>query len=68
MAPSVIETDMVRDVLDTPEKRKRVAEMHPLKDVGKPEDVAEAVYFLATPKSRFITGQVLGINGGRLIC
>ena len=68
VAPSVIVTDMVRDVLDTPEKRKRVAEMHPLKDVGKPEDVAEAVYFLATPKSRFITGQVLGINGGRLIC
>mgnify|MGYP000038160754 CR=1 FL=1 len=68
VAPSVIETDMTRNILDTPEKRKRVADMHPLKDIGRPEDVAEAVFFLATPKSRFITGQVLGINGGRLIC
>ena len=53
VAPSIIETDMVKNVLDTPEKRKRIAEMHPLKDIGRPEDVAEAVFFLATPKSRF---------------
>jgi 3-oxoacyl-[acyl-carrier protein] reductase len=39
---------------------------HPLlkEEVG-PEDVAEAIYYLATPASRFVTGQVLGINGGR---
>ena len=53
VAPSVIETDMVKNILDTPEKRRRVTEMHPLKDIDRSEDVAEAVFFLATPKSRF---------------
>ncbi len=68
VAPSFVETDMVREFIDTEDKRKRVAELHPLKDIARPEDVAEAVYFLATPSSRFITGQVLGVNGGRLTC
>ncbi|HDD26756.1 MAG TPA: SDR family oxidoreductase [Acidilobales archaeon] len=68
VAPSFVETDMVRPFIQDPEKRRRVIELHPLKDIAKPEDVAEAVYFLATPASRFITGQVLGVNGGRLIC
>ncbi|MCD6278696.1 MAG: SDR family oxidoreductase [Desulfurococcales archaeon] len=68
VAPSVIETDMARELINAPEKRKKVAELHPLKDIGKPEDVAELVFFLATPASRFITGQVIGVNGGRLTC
>ncbi len=68
VAPSFVETDLVREFINTPEKRKRVMELHPLKDIAKPEDIAEAVYFLATPQSRFITGQVLGVNGGRLTC
>ena len=69
VAPSFIETDMVRSFIDTPEKRRRVEEAHPLKRIGRPEDVAEAIYFLAVPEhSGFITGQVLGINGGRLTC
>ncbi len=68
VAPSFVETDMVKEFIDTPEKRKRIAELHPLKDIAKPEDIAEAVFFLATPSSRFITGQVLGVNGGRLTC
>ncbi len=68
VAPSIIETDMTRKLLDVPEKRKKIAELHPLRDIGKPEDVAELVFFLATPASRFITGQTIGINGGRLTC
>ncbi len=68
VAPSFVETDMVREFIDTPEKRERIRKLHPLNDIAKPEDVAEAVYFLATPASRFITGQVLGVNGGRLTC
>lgn len=68
VAPSFVETDMVREFIDTPEKRRRVIDLHPLRDIAKPEDVAEAVYFLVTEKSRFITGQILGINGGRFTC
>jgi len=65
VAPSFVETDMTRNLIDTPEKRARVASLHPLNGIAKPEDVAEAVFFLATPASRFITGQVIGVNGGR---
>lgn len=66
VAPSFTETDMVREFLATPGKREEIARLHPLRDIARPEDVAEAVYFLAVPwHSRFITGQVLGVNGGR---
>ena len=68
IAPSFVETDMVKNFIDTPEKREKIKTLHPLKDIAVPNDIAEAVYFLAAPKSRFITGQVLGINGGRLTC
>ena len=68
VAPSFVETDMVKEFIMDPWNRKKIIDMHPLRDIAKPEDVAEAVYFLATPASRFITGQVLGVNGGRLIC
>jgi len=68
VAPSFVETDMVREFIDTPEKRRRIEELHPLRMIIQSEDVAEAVYFLATPASRAITGQVLGVNAGRLTC
>lgn len=44
VASSFVGTDMVRDFIDTPEKR-RIMNLHPLKDTAKPDDVAEAVYF-----------------------
>ncbi|GAB6148086.1 SDR family NAD(P)-dependent oxidoreductase [Stetteria hydrogenophila] len=66
VAPSFVETDMVREFLDTPEKREKVRSLHPLGIIIKPEDVAEAILFLAHPeKSRAITGHVLSINAGR---
>lgn len=68
VAPSFVETDMVKDFIDTPEKRKKIEELHPLRMIIQPEDVAETVFFLATPRSRAITGQVIGINAGRLTC
>lgn len=68
VAPSFVETDMVREFIDTPEKRKRIEELHPLRMIIQPQDVAETVFFLATPRSRAITGQVIGINAGRLTC
>jgi len=68
VAPSFVETDMVSEFINTPEKRRRVEELHPLRRICRPEDVAELVYFLSSPASSFITGQTIGINGGRLIC
>ncbi len=66
VAPSFVETDLVKEFIDTYEKRKRIEELHPLKTILKPEDVAEAIMFLADPsRSRTITGHILSLNAGR---
>ena len=67
VAPSFVLTDMVKKYIDTPEKLEKIKALHPLRDVARPEDIAEAVYFLATPASRFITGVILSVNGGRFM-
>ena len=62
VAPGFIETDMTA-VLS--EKVKTAAEAQiPMKKMGKPEDVAAAVTFLASDAARYITGQVLSVDGG----
>ncbi|MEM0366147.1 MAG: SDR family NAD(P)-dependent oxidoreductase [Acidilobaceae archaeon] len=66
VAPSFVDTDMTRDILSNPEERMRIANLHPLRDIAKPEDIAEAIFFLSTNASRFITGHTLNVNGGRL--
>ena len=67
VAPSFVETPMVAGFMDTPEKRERIRGLHPLGIIIKPEDIAEAVLFLADPRrSRAITGEVLRVNAGRL--
>ncbi len=62
IAPGVIETDMLAqfDFAD----RQALAEETPLGRLGKPEDVAELAAFLASEKASFITGQVIGCDGG----
>lgn len=62
VAPHAIETDMSAEW--PPEKRQAIIEAIPLKRLGKPEDVAEAVLFLASEKAAFITGEILDVNGG----
>jgi len=62
VAPGFIETDMTKDI---PEPAlNQVKAQTPLGRLGKPEEVANAVVFLASPRSSYITGQTLGVNGG----
>ncbi len=49
---------------NTPEMRERIAKAYPLRRVGQPEDVANAVVFLASDAAGFITGQTLSVSGG----
>ncbi|SDF71133.1 3-oxoacyl-[acyl-carrier-protein] reductase [Desulfovibrio legallii] len=62
VAPGFIETDMTAVLTD--EVRAQYVEAIPLRRMGRAEDVAEAVAFLASDKAAYITGQVLGVNGG----
>lgn len=65
VTPGYIVTDMTEGL--TPEQKEAILRTIPLGDLGTPEDVAELVAFLASEKSRYLTGQVLGINGGMYI-
>jgi 3-oxoacyl-[acyl-carrier protein] reductase len=62
VAPGYIETDMTR-VLPDEVKAKILAQV-PLARIGQPEDIANAVKFLAGEESSYITGHVLAVNGG----
>jgi 3-oxoacyl-[acyl-carrier protein] reductase len=62
VAPGLIETDMTRALAE--ENRADWASKIPLARLGTPDDVAAAVCFLASDEAAYITGQVLGVNGG----
>lgn len=62
VAPGYIVTDMTNELSDS--VKEKILEGVPLKRMGKPEDIAEACTFLASDKASYITGQVIGINGG----
>ena len=62
IAPGFIETDMTAKM--TPETRAELLKKIPLNALGQPEDIAEAALFLAGPSGRYITGQVLTVDGG----
>jgi 3-oxoacyl-[acyl-carrier protein] reductase len=65
VAPGFIETDMTA-VLADEFKQKALAQI-PLERMGKPEDVAQAVVFLASDAAGYITGQVLAVDGGMVM-
>ena len=65
VAPGCVETDMVRVLGE--ETRAMLVEETPLGRLGRPEDIAEAVAFLASEKAAFITGQVLTADGGFIV-
>ncbi len=65
IAPGVITTDM--NAGHSQETMEELAYDTPLERLGTPEDVAKAVSFLASGDSSFITGQIIGVNGGLVI-
>lgn len=68
IAPGFIKTDMSSGALDKdPERKARVLSRTPMRQLGSPQDVASAAYFLASEEARFITGAVLPVDGGNAI-
>ncbi len=64
IAPSITDTPLAGTLLNTDEKKEANAQRHPLKKIGKPEDLANLAAFLLSEKSSWITGQILHADGG----
>ena len=64
IAPSLVDTPLAARLLNNDRKKEMMAERHPLKRVGKAEDIAGLAAFLLQDSGSWITGQVLGVDGG----
>lgn len=64
IAPSLTDTPLAGALLSTPEKREASGKRHPLGKFGSADDIAAAARFLLSDESSWITGQVIGIDGG----
>lgn len=62
VAPGYIETEMTGQLTD--EQKNMILTKVPMERIGKPEDIANAVCFLASPAANYITGQTIHVNGG----
>ncbi|RKU39403.1 3-oxoacyl-ACP reductase [Candidatus Poribacteria bacterium] len=65
IAPGFITTDMTAQISE--QNQKQLLELIPLREFGHPEDVADAVCFLASDAARYITGQTLQVDGGMVM-
>src|SRR5262249_41889404 len=61
--PATVDTPLLRGML-TAEQIERREKANPMGRLGRPEDVAAAVLFFASPRASYVTGQVLSVNGG----
>ena len=64
LAPTVVETEFTRDLLEHPEGAARLRASIPLGRWAQPEDIVGPTLFLASPASDFVTGQIIYIDGG----
>ena len=64
IAPGLIKTDFARALWEDPARVEEANARVPLRRIGEPDEIAGAVVYLAAPASRFMTGQVMVIDGG----
>jgi 3-oxoacyl-[acyl-carrier protein] reductase len=67
VAPGWVDTDMSASVLQGPYRDRIIAEI-PVRRIGAPEDVAGPVVFLVSDLARHVTGEILNVNGGSVLC
>jgi NAD(P)-dependent dehydrogenase (short-subunit alcohol dehydrogenase family) len=65
VAPGPIDTDMLTRFTGTSERKAGLVAIVPAKRLGTPDEIAQTIVFLASDKVPYLTGQVIGVNGGR---
>ena len=65
VAPGPVETGMLDRFTGSPDRKAGLLASIPLRRAGKPEELADAILFLASAKASFVTGQIISVNGGR---
>ncbi|MEO0077846.1 MAG: SDR family oxidoreductase, partial [candidate division WOR-3 bacterium] len=68
IAPGWFATDMSAATMNAPRSRRAVLDTIPLGRIGRPEEFAGTVLFLASDLSSFVTGEILNVNGGAVLC
>ena len=65
IAPSIVDTPLAKRLLNNDRKRELISNKHPLKRVGEVEDISELACFLLSVSASWITGQIIGVDGGK---
>jgi len=68
LAPGWVETEMSTPVLNDKREYKRAISLIPLRRFARAEEIALPILFLASPMATFITGEILNVNGGSVLC
>ena len=64
IAPSLVNTPLASKILSSEDRVEASNKRHPLQRIGQPEDIAQMAAFLMSDKASWITGQILGVDGG----
>jgi NAD(P)-dependent dehydrogenase (short-subunit alcohol dehydrogenase family) len=64
VAPSLTDTPLAQNLLNSAEKRESASKRHPLSRIGTPEDIASMIAYLLSDQASWITGQIIGVDGG----
>jgi 3-oxoacyl-[acyl-carrier protein] reductase len=68
VAPGWVDTEMTKDALGDVEQRKAIAAEIPIGTIASPEDIAGPIAFLCSEWARHITGEIVNVNGGAVLC
>src|SRR5258708_35476688 len=65
VAPGPVDTELLNRFAGSAERKAALAAGVPMKRLGTPDDIASTIVFLASEKAEFLTGQIIGVNGGK---
>lgn len=68
VAPGWVATEMAKSVLEKPAQKRKATNVIPLRRFARPDEIAMPILFLASDMSTYMTGEVININGGSVLC